>query len=331
MAVHFASSHPVDFYKLAGNVNLTPPAGFNAAHVSQTLRCVASSANWRQTIPAAVRSDFYWQGRVKLGVTSSVAVPLVSFFSTVSSVMTERLRLQYVNFGSIRLMYNLAGTWTQIGSALAISASLYTITCRFKFGASGGDIAFYVNNALIGQVTGDTTAYNAAAFISDVELQNPSAGSGAYADIDWAEVVVTTDENPFAMAVKMHVITGEGATSDWIGPYTNIDDTDPSAADIIASAIDGDLSTYVIDDLPSIGTDVIRAVQVSVMARRGQTGPTQIQPALRASGVDQFGTAQTLATGYQTYRHIFDTNSVTGNEFTKTEIDGSQPGVKALA
>lgn len=330
MPIHFASSHSIDFYKLAGTVNTTVPGVFDANYVKQVLDCPANTPCWRQTIPSAVQADFYWQAKVYLQNTNSVA-PLVSFSSTVASVMTERFRLTYPG-GLLRLQYNNGGVWTTIGSTLAISGvALYTLTCRFKHHATAGELSFWVNNALIGQVTGNTAPYNSAAFVSDVDLANPSAGSGGTGFCYFAEFLVTTNENPYAMKVKTHVLTGAGTTSGWTGAYTDVDEPDPSTTDILSAASAGLVSTFATDDLPAIGADVVRAVQVSVMARRGATGPQSIQTALRASGVDQLGATQTLNTGYNTYRQIYEQNSVTGVEFTKAEIDASEVGVKSIA
>lgn len=334
MSLHFFSSHSIDFYKLAGSVKTASiPASFDANYVKQTLNCPSGAPNWRQTIPSAVQSDFYWQAKVYIGGGAGVSTgtPLVSFYSTVATVMTERFRLQYPNFGATRLMYNNGGTWTQIGSSLTLSPSaLYTLTCRFKHHASTGDLSFWVNNALIGQVTGNTGPYNAAGFLSDVDLMNPATGSGGSADIDFAEFFVTKDENPYAFKVKTHVLNGAGTTTSWTGAYTDVDEADPSTTDIISSATANQISTFATDDLPAIGADVIRGVQVSVMARRGSTGPQNLQTVLRASGVDQVGATQLLSTGYNTYRGLYTQNSVTGVEFTKAEIDASEVGVKSI-
>lgn len=336
MSLHFFSSHSIDFYKLAGAVKTASiPVYFDANYVKETLNCQSISPCWRLTLPTAVQDDHYFQAKVFLSGSVAQNGSLLTFYSTVATVQTQRFRLARTGGGSSAADYsfqwNNAGTWTTIGSTINLSAGVgYILTFRFKHHATTGDLAFWVNNALIGQTTGNTIALNSAGFLDTVDFSNHSIGSGAPGDYDFAEVFVTKNENPYAFRVKTHVLTGAGTTSAWTGAYTDVDEAEPSTTDIISSATANQVSTFATDDLPAIGADVVRGVQVSVMARRGTTGPAQIQTVLRASATDQTGTTQTLVTGYQTYRYVYEQNSVTGTEFTKAEIDASEVGVKSI-
>jgi hypothetical protein len=337
MSIHFCSSHSIDFGKIAGSVRTASiPAFFDANYVKQTLLCQSASPCWRTYIPSTVQSDFYFQCKGYWGGSiASVGIPNLLFYSTVATVQTQRFRLYKTSgsapSGNHEFQWNNGGTWTTIGSPLLMTNNTgYTFTFRFKFHASAGELSFWINNVLIGQVTGNTNAYNSAGFLSEMDFQNPSIGSGANGDHDYAEVLITKNENPYAMKVKTHVLNGTGADSAWTGAYTDVDEADPSTTDIISSATANQISTFATDDLPAIGADVIRAVQVSVMARCGSTGPQNIQTVLYASATNQFGATQALVTGYNTYRHIYEQNSVTGVEFTKAEIDASNVGVKSI-
>lgn len=340
MSIHFASSHAIDFYKLAGTVKTASiPAYFDSNYVKETLNAPSNAPCWRLSVPAAVQDDHYFQVKLYMGTsTASAGGDTISFYSTAATVLTERYRLFRVSGSSSTalwaLQYNNSGVWTTIGSTISLAASTgYILTFRFKHHASAGDISFWVNNTLIGQVTGNTAPYNGAGgagFIDTVDLLNQTITSGANGDYDYAEVLITKNEHPYAMRVKTHVLNGAGTNSDWTGAYTDVDEADPSTTDIISSATANQVSTFATDDLPSIGADVIRAVQVSVMARRGSTGPQNLQTVLRASSVNQTGATQLLNTGYNTYREIYTQNSVTGVEFTKAEIDASEVGVKSI-
>jgi hypothetical protein len=333
MSIHFCSSHAIDFYKLAGSVSLVVPAGFDTAFVKQTLFCGSSAPCWRQVIPVAIRSDFYWQGRFRTDSLASSGPAIVVFYSSVLGVQTGRFRLFYPGFGPIRLQWNNAGVWTDLGGSLALATGVvYTVTFQYKHHASGGILEFRINNAVIASITGDTTIYNSAGVLSEVDLANPSIGSGANGDMHWAEIINTTNENPFLSKVKTHLLEADSATNvGWSGLYTAVDDTDPSAGDIINTATPGEVRTFVIDDLPALGALVVRAIQVSAMARRGATGPQNIKLILRASGANQESPVKALETGFNCAYHVYEQNQVTGEEFTKAEIDASEPGVLAVA
>lgn len=337
MSIYFCSNHPIDFFKLSGSVNTAPAAPWDTNYVKQTLRCngegVSAAPEWRQAIPDAVKTDFYWQGRVVIGSMASLfGIQLVSFYSGAAGSLTERYRLQYSG-GAIRLMWNNAGTWTQIGGNIAITSNtLYAMTVQFKHSTTTGIIEFRLNNAVIGSVGGDTSTYNPAGEVTFVDFWNPSVNSGATVPIDWAELVVTVNENPFLMRVKTHVLQANSAVNTgWTGDYTYVDEADPSSTDIIVAAAAGLTSTFTIDPLPAIGSLVVRAVQVTAMARRGTTGPANLKLALRASGVNQLSPTKALQTGYNAAFNVYEQNSVTGAEFTKAEIDASEPGVQSVA
>lgn len=341
MSILFASSHSIDFSKLAGTVNTASiPAAFDANYVKQCLRGNSTAACWRWTFPTAVTDHYaqfkqYASSSATSGSTRAQVVfkhfDGVTATPIVQVVMPGTGGTGFVN--DVQFQYWNGAAWVNIGPVLSwASNTLYTFTFRLKLHASAGEFSFYANNTLIGQLTGNTllTGVGAATSITYAEFSNPSSGTGASGNYDWAEFIQTANESPYAMKVKTHVLTGAGTTSDWTGAYTDVDEADPSTTDIISSGTANQVSTFTTDDLPAIGADVIRAVQVSAMARRGATGPQNIQMVLRASATDQTGTTTLLTTGYQTYRHIFEQNSVTGVEFTKAEIDASEVGVKSI-
>lgn len=334
MSIIQATRHPVNLSRFSGDVITSIPSGWDTNYVKQVCRVGgnAGGVGWRHILPTAL-SDHWYQVEMRIGNMGTGSATTTSRIAFYDSSGTLLFRFGGTSAPTFQYWTGSGTTFTTICTTPTLTAAtVYTLSFRFNIADSGGEITLYINGTQIGSsFTGDTKLSSATA-ISYVDFANVSVGSGAGSDDHWSGFVSTTgDENPYGIKIKTHVPTGAGATSGWTGTFANIDDNTPDTTDVITAATAGLTSTFVMDDPPSLtGSDVIRGVYMSAMARCGTTGPQNMNLVLRASSTDQLSSTKALTTGWRTFNHFFEDNSVTSAEFTPTEIAAAELGVKSV-
>jgi hypothetical protein len=334
MPVDFMTNSPMDLQNLGGsyttNTTTIAAKGFDTNYCKSVLvlSAVYGVPLYRDNFPTA-RSDFSYQGIWFMEGVGSFGGNDFWVFHAADGTNIFKLYGPTNTAADLYAAYWNGTAWVNIGSALAGLANVsYTFEVRIKIDASVGEFSWYINGSLQSSFTGNTTVSGASA-VGYCTFSNRTGNVGA---ATWylAELIRTIGERPWGMRVVQHALTGAGTATDWTGAYTDIDEHQPDTADIISSDTTGDVSTFVMSDLPSIGTNVVRAVQVSAYARCGTTGPQNLQLALNVGGTVQVSATKALSTGYSVQRAIFDTNETTSAELTESDVNGAQPGVKAI-
>lgn len=130
--------------------------------------------------------------------------------------------------------------------------------------------------------------------------------------------------------------TAEGNSSAW----TPLSGTD-NALMVDETAPDGDTTyvstdtvtnkdTYVVSDVVPTGAAVY-GVQVNLHAKKSDAGTSTICPVVRNSTTDYDGTDIPLSTSYVTYSQMYQTNPGTAAQWTESEVDAAEFGVKRTA
>ncbi len=141
--------------------------------------------------------------------------------------------------------------------------------------------------------------------------------------------IIVADEPTIGWRLLTRYPSAAGATGDWTGGYTDVDEIAYSDADFINSATNGQVETFT-QTGPAITGYVVRAIGVTARAKKGASGPANLQLALRVSGTDYFSSSKALDVGYSAYQNIWETNPATAADWLNTAIDAIQPGVKAI-
>jgi len=227
-----------------------------------------------------------------------------------------------------------AGAWVELGdSNLGDYDDIQMVlTMEVVLHATAGEVRVYKDGTQLCEFTGvDTMGDNGGSGVDTIRLYKPDNASGS--NVYWTEILCG-DEDLRDMRVFQKQINANGANTDWTGDYTDIDKLG-SVDDLsfIESASAGDVETAGFPNLPSgaSGGEVV-AVQVSGRARKGASGPSQLQAAVRTGGANYFSASMALDTVFNAFTPvIWPTNPDTASHWTPSEIDALEVGVKSIA
>jgi hypothetical protein len=239
----------------------------------------------------------------------------------VNNAGTEVVRIKMTGSktaATYQFQYLLSSVWTDVGSTITINMSTRQ-TFDIHIDVTGGSIKLYLAGTL--RLTASATLTG----ISDIAY----ARLGSPNDARWSQVI-QADESTIGMRLLTRHPSGAGATSSWVGAYTEIDETVYSDADFINSATANQVSTFAQTGGAFTGY-IVQAVIVSARAKCGATGPQNIRPILRVSGTDYDGGSDlALDAGYGPFQTDWETNPATTAAWVNTAIDALQPGVKSI-
>lgn len=230
-------------------------------------------------------------------------------------------KLHQVSGDAQRLSYLSApATYTQVGSSFTLPMDSH-IDIHFESGA-GGEAALYFNGVE------QFTAAAAMTYATDVtKIILPTPHNASIIGSQWA----VADEPTVGGRLMQGWGSGAGASSAWTGDYTMVDEAVLNEADYIYSGTATQVETYAHSTVSSLTGYTPRAVCVSARAKRGGTGPQNMQLALRSGSTDYFSATKALGLGYTAVQNIWDTNPDTSAAWTAAQVAAAQPGVKSIA
>ena len=229
------------------------------------------------------------------------------------------LKLQIAS-GNYRLYYLSAlATWTQLGSDVPVSSGAHYFDIYFKSGASGA-AGFYYDGVEKWTSSG---SYTYSTDVTSVRFQRGSH------DLEVSQVAVR-EASTIGGRVMQGYMSGAGATTAWTGDYTSVDEATLNEADYIYSGTADQVETFAQTLVGATTGYVPVAVSVSARAKRGATGPQNVQLALRSGSTNYFSATKALGLGYTAVQNIWETNPDTGLAFTSSQLAALQPGVKSI-
>jgi hypothetical protein len=241
----------------------------------------------------------------------------------------DRLRLKVGStagsgaYSSLQL-YRWDGTSeTLIGS---LANAYYTSTQRFDFKvvySSTGSVEVYRSGTLFGTITGDLVGSSGSTTLTGVKLK--SAASSGVTLTAYSEVVAATGST-LGMRVKTLTPNANGDLTGWTGTFGNIDEITPSDTDVINSATAAQEWSCNMTGMPTGSSgQKVRAVRFACEAAKGDTGPSAIALGVRTGGSTSYQSNQACSLAYATHRtSLMETNPVTGQPWTTTELDAIQ-------
>ncbi|MGX7895462.1 hypothetical protein [Tsuneonella sp. HG222] len=230
----------------------------------------------------------------------------------VGASTTFTWQLQYLNSSAV---------WTNIGSTISQQEN------------TNGDFDIYAN----------VTTGAISLFASGTERVSATGLSLGHIDSldgvrfyssglhrEWGQFVVA-DESTIGMRVATRYANGAGATSDWTGGYTAIDEIAYEDGDTVSSDTAGQIELFT-----QTGTDLtgytIRAVSIASRAKRGSTGPQNMRHVLRINGSNfDNGSDIALSLGYGAHCSVWEQNPDSTGDWATADLTGLQFGVKAIA
>lgn len=280
-------------------------------------------------------SDFWLTGRfiqdgnaaggTMTGVFLSVrkgAVPKIVVDTDGGSSTTAKWRFRKLaNDGTSTTLATSTGTFP------GTSTTMRKYDLHVVYGSSGS-IDLYEDGVSVLSYTGDVTT-NSDTSVDGFHLGACANGSASGSASYWSEIIAHTQDTR-NMSLATIPPSGAGASSDWTGAYTDVSETSIDTNELSTSSVN-QLSEFAVTPATIItGSLSIRELVVTALARRGDSGPQNLQLVVRSSG-DNFSSTQSLQTYHATAAYSWET-SPTGGSWTPTDLNsaGFQIGVKSI-
>lgn len=238
---------------------------------------------------------------------------------------TEVIRLAHISSTqTLRLDYWNGSAWVSAGSLnVDLDAARQTIDIAAVVNSASGSLKLYLSGTE--RIDSGTIDLSGITALGKLRFYGPTTITGTL-----VSQCIVADEPTIGMRVFTVAPSGAGATSDWTGAYTEIDEITYNDGDFINSPSANQVSTFSISPGTLTGYQV-RAVAVTARAKCGASGPQNLQLALRSSGTNYFSGSKALDVGYGAFCNIWETNPATSAAWVNTAVAGLQPGVKSIA
>lgn len=263
--------------------------------------------------------------------TTTNAGSSVPFITLYTSGGTGVLRLYQSSSTARVLQYWSGSAWTTIGSSFSMTTgALANIDIHCKIDASAGIMELYVDSVLKASLSGATSFFGGSS-VSYIEMSpTHSTNSNNQA---WSQFICA-DVDTRSMKLATIRPNAAGATSQWSGTYTDIDDVGYyTDSDYITSGTANQVSTFGLTDLSTAAQALDPlGVIVTGRARKGTTGPQNLQLGVHSGSTDYFAANEpSLGSSFGNLTpRIWDQNPDTSAAWTVSEIQSLQAGVKSI-
>lgn len=203
----------------------------------------------------------------------------------------------------------------------------YLIEVRYKPDDSNGIFQVKVDGVLDVNFTGDTRPTSG-------QINRLRLGGVSYVNAYFDDVIVESGGWIGDTCVAGLKPIAAGASTEWDPSagdnFACVDDVPPDEADYVRTNLTSEIDLYAAENLSSRAEEV-RCVQLQ--ARIGQNltpTPANIQLTSRTHNTNYFGDNESVAVGgIKTVRKLWDSNPNTSNEWSVSEVNDLEIGVKA--
>lgn len=322
MSILWCGGEDIDFPNGSPATVTTAGAQFRAGYARCAITANAPSAT--------LKSTTFPGGAVSSCWLSYQAGPVGAFSNALGM---PGLRLSSVNKGfkigasalGVLTLFKFDGT-TQTSvateSGASFTAALHRLDIQVvNYGASA-TVNVYLDTILTIAFTGDLSFSGTVTSLDSIWQQSGNQ------DAPFSEVIVSsTDTRTFALVTLAPA--GAGATDQWTGAYTDVNETTINDANVInTNAVTQDEQFTV--TAPPSGAFTCSAVRIAARAT-GTAGATATQVALgvRSGGTVDPGTPQAVTTAWLTYERTMTVNPVTGTAWTLAGLAALQQNFRS--
>lgn len=201
--------------------------------------------------------------------------------------------------------------------------SWQTMDMRIKIGTEGL-VEAYLEGILVNRWTGDTSSIGN---ISTVRFHN--RGGRTYIN-----QLILADYSTINHTIRRRTPTGNGANTQWVGDFSQIDDAPASTVgtDVIYTAQSEQKATFTGANMSATtGGHVIKAVAVAEFSKNDGTGqfPQNVRPVLRVAGTDYEGPVDApIGAGWKGGVAFWENNPATGAAWANIgDVNATEFGV----
>jgi hypothetical protein len=242
---------------------------------------------------------------------------------------TARLRLVYtISTSLLALQYDVGAGWVQAGSTISIVLTTrQTFVLEANVNSGTGSLKLYVSGTE--RITSGSLNLAAITSLNKARFYGWEWVGGVNTGQTYVSQVLIGNESLIGMAVMTVPATGSGSNTAWTSDYTSIDETAYSDADFIFSATNGQRETFAGTPVGSLLGYTPRAYLVTARAKRGSSGPANLQ-LTAVSGATTSDTASiALGLGYSANVGVWEDDPNTTLDWTSAGIIAAQFGVEA--
>ncbi|EOV8094057.1 hypothetical protein ACOKWN_003829 [Vibrio parahaemolyticus] len=195
--------------------------------------------------------------------------------------------------------------------------------------AASGSVVCTLGGTEIYNKSGDTTLSGA---LSAIDRVDPTSGNTVQGGLTptflYRGVIVTDGEDTIGLEMFQHTLTANGAHTDMVGGYTELDSDDVQDLDFILPTALNDVSTFVIDDIPTGGTlDGYDVVGFAVCARAQTKQGVNLALVIDDGTNSIEGVSHDTEMDLHTIKEIFAT-APDSTAWTKAKVNGTEIGIK---
>lgn len=319
----FAGSCIAAYIPADGNCTDTTSGGFDTAFVRTGIRLVGLST-YAESFHHATSTDFWHTA--DLYIDSSFGPTEVSLYEAYNSSDVLIYKVTGTTSGSTTTIKQYTSpdgsAFTQRGTSFGIDLDVrHTLT--FHLNTDGtGSAEIYSSGTVRLSVTGvDLSA------LTNVEYHRiRSCGV-----VIWSQSVCRDTNTTIGSRTAEFYPTGLGATDQWTGSYTAVDEAVYSDADFMWSDTANQVEVMAGTLVGSLTGYVISSVAVVARAKTDGSGPQNLQLALRTASTNYFSGSIALGAGYSANVGIWSTNPNTTIAWTSADAGAIQIGQKSIA
>lgn len=325
MTILFGGGEMGGFIPSDSSVNeTTSGTRYNTSFSRCAIQC-NDNANYAEAIPSAAGTDIWIHFDIQTDPIASATS--TTRFIWYDSSSNERIKILYQDTTTQLIVqyWNGASFTSLTGITVGIDGVRQTIDLRVVCNSASGSINLYI--AGTNRLNSGTIDLSTTTDLKKFRFYGATVSS--LTTNTWFSQAIVADESTIGWRLATFYLNGAGATSSWTGAFTDIDETAYNDADFINSATANQVSTFA-QTGPSMTGYTVKAVIVAARAKRGSSGPANLQLALRSAGTDYFSASHALDLGYTAEQNVWETNPATGAAWVNTAISAIQPGVKSI-
>lgn len=291
-------------------------------------RCYGSSAYALTPELTTPLTDFWVHFELdQWNATNSATLRTVMEMLDGSGVAKFRLQTSWSS-GFWMLHYYNGSSWVDLGTQFTASGdTLQTIDIHIVCNSASGSANMYLSGT--NRLNSGTVDLSSITGIAQLKCYGNSVTISGYNA--FSQIIMASGESTIGMRLMTMYPSGNGATDQWTGGYTAVDETVYSDADFIWSDTANQVEVMAGTLAGSLTGYSIRAIGVTARANTDGTGPTQIQLAVRTAATNYFSSSQTLDAGYGAFVGLWEDDPNTTIDWTTTDAAAIQFGVKSIA
>lgn len=239
--------------------------------------------------------------------------------------------------GTIRVSRGLySGTALGTSTTALVSSVWSFIEVKVVFHSSAGSVNVRVDGADVLSLANVNTLANTS-FPGTTQFVLGYDGSGSSRTIQYDDLYLCdasgTQNNDFLGDVKVTTLSpSANGSSSGMAPSAGtdhaalVDDATPDISDYVSSNVVGATYSWAYGDIA--GLPAVKGVQINTYAAKGDAGIRTYSPIARLGGTIYEGTQVYTSTSPQYGRHVFETNPATSSEWSGSDVNNAEFGVK---